>query len=204
MGRDSVIVEWEYSGKTDALVGTGACRSEKFLAYGFGGVIPLLYVYLYLQGSLDWAWWQFILAALMGIDLGAGVVANALNSCKRFYHTPLKENEPSYVGYLKQPILFALIHIYPFIVAVAYPGATWFYGISWYGLLLVSAWLVLQSPLYLRRPIAFGVMLLVILMNLYFIPAPPGFEWLVPALFLKIILGHQVREEPYRPSKMLF
>ena len=38
-----------------------------------------------------------------------------------------------------------------------------------------------------------------ILANLYLIRPVPGFEWLIPALFLKIVYGHIVREEPYRP-----
>jgi hypothetical protein len=38
-----------------------------------------------------------------------------------------------------------------------------------------------------------------ILINFYLVEAIPGFEWLIPALFLKILYGHLVREEPYRP-----
>lgn len=38
-----------------------------------------------------------------------------------------------------------------------------------------------------------------ILANLYLIRPVPEFEWLIPALFLKIVYGHIVREEPYRP-----
>jgi hypothetical protein len=41
---------------------------------------------------------------------------------------------------------------------------------------------------------------LVIIGNVYVVPAPPGLEWIVPILFVKVILGHLVREEPYRPE----
>jgi hypothetical protein len=202
MHKRTVIIDWQYSGKTDATTGTGAEQSERFLAYGFGFVLPLFYAYLYSSGKLDWEWWQYILAAIIGMDLGAGVVANALNSCKRFYHTPLKVDEPRYVGYLKQPLLFTSLHIYPLILAAVYPDGTWLYGIFWYALLVLSAWLVVKSPLYLSRPVAYGILLLAILTNYYLIQPPLGFEWLVPVLFIKIILAHLVREEPYRPSKM--
>ena len=42
--------------------------------------------------------------------------------------------------------------------------------------------------------------MLAILVNLYVVRPVVGFEWLVPALFLKLIYGPLVREEPYRPN----
>jgi hypothetical protein len=70
----------------------------------------------------------------------------------------------------------------------------------WYGFLVVSAWMVLRLPLYLHRPTSMLVILFAIIMNYYFITPVPGFEWFIPALFIKIIYGHIVREEPYRPA----
>lgn len=43
------------------------------------------------------------------------------------------------------------------------------------------------------------LVLTAIMLNLYVITAVQGFEWVVPVLFIKIIYGHLVREEPYRP-----
>lgn len=54
-------------------------------------------------------------------------------------------------------------------------------------------------PLYLRRPIAMLFCLISLIMNSYIIPVIDGFEWFIPALFIKIIYGHLVQEEPYRP-----
>jgi hypothetical protein len=52
----------------------------------------------------------------------------------------------------------------------------------------------------LQRPVAVFIILLVIIVNLYVIQPIAGFEWLAPLLFIKLILGHGVREEPYRPT----
>ena len=35
--------------------------------------------------------------------------------------------------------------------------------------------------------------------NYYLIELVSGFEWLIPALYLKIVYGCLAREEPYRP-----
>jgi hypothetical protein len=44
-----------------------------------------------------------------------------------------------------------------------------------------------------------GLIMTAILVNQYIFHSVIGFEWLIPALFLKIVYGHIVREEPYRP-----
>jgi len=194
------MVDWSYSGQTNATVGTGATMAEKGLAYASALVSPLLYLGLYVQGTLVWTWWQYAVAVLIGADLAAGVVANALNSCKRFYHTPFRDDEPSYVRPLKKPLRFTALHIYPLLIAVLYADASWIYGLVWYALLLVSALVVLAIPLYLRRPVATVVVLLAVMINAYLILPPAGFEWFAPVLLLKIVLGHLVQEEPYRPE----
>jgi tellurite resistance protein TehA-like permease len=74
----------------------------------------------------------------------------------------------------------------------------WGYGLFWYALMIVSTIAILRLPLYIRRPAAMGVIMLAILVNYYFLPPVVGFEWFIPALFLKIVYGHIVREEPYR------
>ena len=65
----------------------------------------------------------------------------------------------------------------------------WIYGI------LIGVFTVLIrvfNPAYPE-----GIML-AILFNYYVIPPITGFEWFIPALFLKIVYGHIVQEEPYR------
>ena len=148
--------------------------------------------------SIPWAWWQFVVAALLALDVLGGVVANALNSCKRFYHSPVKPEETGLNGLVKNHIVFTAFHIHTVIVGVLFGGLNLGYGLFWYFALLASSVFVLMLPLYLRRPVAMGIIMLALLVNLYVIRSVIGFEWLVPALFLKIVYGHLVREEPYR------
>jgi hypothetical protein len=192
-------VNWDYTGKPDALMGTGATRAEKTIAYLSGLLVPLALVLLGLKGIVHWVWWQWIIALAIGADISAGAVANALNSCKRFYHSPIQPGEEKYRS-IKNPILFSAMHVYPLIIWLAFDRTNWIFGIVWYTLLVLCAWLVGQVPLYLQRPAAVMLIVFVLLANAYLIQSIPGFEWLAPLLFIKIILGHAVREEPYRPA----
>jgi len=192
-------IDWNYSGKPDALMGTGAARAEKVLAYSAGLLVPLALILLGFKGYVQWAWWQWIIALAIGADISAGAVANALNSCKRFYHSPLQPGEEKY-RLVKNPVLFSAMHIYPLIVWLVFDRANWIFGVVWYTLLVLCAWLVGQVPLFLRRPAAVMIIVFVLLVNAYLIQPIPGFEWLAPLLFIKIVLSHAVREEPYRPA----
>ncbi len=195
-----VVIAWTYQGAPDPLFGTGATQAEKGLVWAAGLFMVLLYGYLYARGDLNWAFWQYLVAGGIALDVGGGVVANSLNACKRFYHSPPQADEPGWVRWLKRPMVFVLLHVHPLAVACLYGDGAWGVGLLWYGLLLVSAWLVLRVPLYLRRPVAMALTLGALVVNVYVVPLSPGFAWLIPALFLKIVYGHVVREEPYRPA----
>ena len=198
--QDEVRINWAYEGQPDLGAGTGATAVEKFLAYGTGFFAFLFYSALYLFGDLNWMLWQYLLAIFLAYDVMGGVVANSLNSCKRFYHTPAKPNENWLVRFLKNPHLFSAIHIHTLLVGLLFAQFDWFYGLFWYLLLLIATEILLLLPLYLHRPVAMLFILGALLVNIYLIVPVPGFEWLAPALFIKIVYGHVVREEPYRPQ----
>lgn len=44
------------------------------------------------------------------------------------------------------------------------------------------------------------LILTAIMVNFYMVAPVHGFEWLIPLLYLKIVYGHLVPEEPYRPA----
>lgn len=192
-------VQWRYVGKADFLFGTGATRVEKVLVFTGSSLGIFLYGYFFLTDALVWTWWQYGLAILIAMDVFGGLVANSLNSCKRFYHTPPKDDEPSYTPILKNHFLFAIFHIYPLLASLLFGNGNFFYGVFWYILLIVYGWIVIKTPLYLKRPVAFLTILIALLLNYYAIPVIPGFAWLAPALFIKILYGYLVPEEPYRP-----
>ena len=101
MQKEAVVIDWNYRGKPNITMGTGAVPAEKAIGWVATFIIPLLYVYFYITGYLAWNWWHYALAILLGADLGGGMVCNALNSCKRFYFSPLKADEKGFVRIVK-------------------------------------------------------------------------------------------------------
>lgn len=199
--RDQVRIEWEYEGKPDFSSGTGAYASEKSLGLASAIVVPCFLLYGLLSGTVEWSLWQVLVAFLLAFDISGGLVSNALNSCKRFYHTPPKQEEGTLGRLLKRPAFFAIFHIHPLLVAFLFGDGKVQFGWVWYLLFLTSVVLVLRTPLYLKRPVSMLLILLSFLVNLYMVEPIPGFEWLMPLLFIKIIYGHLVREEPYRKTE---
>jgi hypothetical protein len=199
MQNTRINIEWIYSGKPDGFFGTGATAAEQGLVWGFGLLGTAILGWVAWAHSIPWTWWQYVIAALLTLDVLGGVVANALNSCKRFYHAPLQPEETGFTGLAKNHYAFVALHVHTIIVGLLFGGLNLSYGIFWYAALLLSTVLLLNLPLYLHRPVALGLIMTAILVNLYVFHPVVGFEWLVPALFLKIVYGHLVREEPYRP-----
>lgn len=197
MEKKTVGIDWTYSGPADGFFGTGADKNEKALVWIFGSLGTALLLRQW-NTSMNWAWWQAGLAALLALDVLGGVVANSLNSCKRFYHSALKPEETGFTALAKNHLVFSMLHIHPILIGLLFGNLNWGYGLPWYAALVLSTLLVMSAPLYLKRPIAMGLITAAVLLNYYFIVPVPGFDWLMPAIFLKIVYGHNVREEPYR------
>jgi hypothetical protein len=196
---DKVNINWGYNGKADFLLGTGATSAEQMIGWFASLMGASLYGYLYLTHALNWTWWQYILAGLLSFDVIGGIVANSLNSCKRFYHTAAKSDEPQYTTFFKNHLAFSALHIHTLLIAILFGAPNYFFGVFWYLFLMAGTIIIINTPLYLKRPVAFLVISLALLLNIYVIFPIQGFEWLVPALLIKILYGHLVKEEPYRP-----
>ena len=193
-------ITWSYKGKTDLAVGTQATTIEKLLGWAAGLVGIVIIGFFYWQNKFDWTIWQYIIVAIIAFDVIGGAVANSLNSCKRFYHSPLQTFESNYVKLAKNHLFFSIIHIHPLVVSLLFLSSSWFYGFFWYLTLQISVLLVTVTPLYLQRPVSMLIIVTALLINNYFVSSPAGLEWLIPVLFIKIVYGHTVKEEPYRPK----
>lgn len=191
-------IEWTYSGKPDGFFGTGATQAEQNLVWLFGVVSTALLSWFWWHNAMDWYWWQYAIALLLALDVLGGVVANSLNSCKRFYHSPVQPEETGFTALAKNHFIFTALHVHPIIIGLLFGNMNLSYGAIWYFVLVTFSGNILRMPLYLHRPAAMGIIMLAILVNYYIIPPIAGFEWFIPALFLKIVYGHIVQEEPYR------
>ena len=189
---------WNYQGKTDLAVGTQATTIEKVLGWTAGFVGIVIIGFFYWQGKFNWTGWQYIVTAIIAYDVVGGAVANSLNSCKRFYHSSFQTFEPNYVKLAKNHFFFSIIHVHTLIVGMMFDAS--FYGWFWYLTLQASVLTVNKTPIYLQRPVSMLIIVTSLLINSYVVSSPIGFEWLVPILFIKIVYGHTVKEEPYRPE----
>jgi hypothetical protein len=169
----------------DYFFGTGATRPEKALAWAGGLLLLPFLVYAVAAQQVAWNVGQIIVAVLLALDLGGGMVANALNSCKRFYHAA----PASPPNLLKNPLFFTMLHIHPLLVWGLFAPALFYGGVVWYALLVLFAVTLLKMPDYLQRPTSMLFILLGIMLNLYVIPSPLMFEWFIPVLFIKILGG---------------
>jgi hypothetical protein len=194
-------IAWDYSGPTDPLVGSGATSAERLMGYGGAGIVTALLIWLsYTSDVPATSAWQWAVLVFFAYDIGGGAVANMLNSCKRFYHTPAKPSESAFIRTAKNVRVFTAIHVHP-IIAAALLGGSVGNAVAWYLMLQVSVWLVLAAPLYLRRPMATLLTVLAVIAASALLPLGAGLEWFIPCLFIKMVLGHAVQEEPYAPTQ---
>ena len=195
------MIDWVMPpGKPDWLLGAGATRVEKVLVFGIaiaGTAVVLLSVAL--TDASAWQWWQYLVAAILALDLLGGVVANGLGSAKRAHHASIPKPKEFGGRLVRRPILFAVLHVQPIVAGLLFPGAGWWWGVAWYLVTLAGVVAVRNVPLYLQRPIAlFWVTGVAIAAPL--VASPVGLGWLPVIMALKLVLAHAVREEPYRPT----
>jgi hypothetical protein len=192
-------IDWSYSGAPDPMAGTGATRIEQLVLWIVGLAGAALMFELSRGGWVTWNWWETTLAAIIAFDLMGGAAAAALNSSKRFYFSAVKRNERGPLKLLKTGYYLPAISVHPILVYLVYRQSEVWTGVAIYFIVGSIAILVRKAPLYLARPIAVTAVITAIAASFYFIDSPPGFEWMLPVLVIKLVLGHAVREEPYRP-----
>ena len=180
----------------DTFIGPGVTRAELTLELGVSLVAGLgMLLYAFLQ-PLGWNGWQIALAVLLAFDLAGGVVTNATSTAKRWYHRPGQR--------LRDHVIFIAVHgVHLALVAWAFRAGEWAWAVGWYAFLMFASLLILLIPLYLRRPVAFSMFGLGLLLALYLDTPVPGLEWFIPVFLLKLLVSHLLREEPYRPLNEL-
>ncbi len=193
----TVFVNWAYPAPKDAFdrfIGPGATRAEIALQL----IPPCVIAAGLLAAALinDWGWSavQMVIAGVLALDLVGGAITNATGAAKRWYH---REGQ----GF-RQHMVFILIHILqPALVVIFFDAGNWLFLLGSFGYLVVASLLILLTPLYLQRPLAALLLIVGFLIALYILPAPTGFEWFLPTYYVKLLISHLLREEPYRPAE---
>ena len=182
-----------FPGWLDRITGTEATTAELLLQF----IPPAIFAIaapIYAQNlAVNWTYLQLGLISLLGFDLVGGVLTNATSSAKRWFH---REGQT-----WQDRLVFVSIHIiHIFLVALLFRGSDWgFFAIA-SSYLIGSSILILQTPLYLQRPVAFGFYGLALLGNSYLFEPTVGLEWFLPLFFFKILISHLLKEAPYSPE----
>jgi hypothetical protein len=192
-------IDWGYpvprsgmAGTLDQLTGPGPEKSEVVLQFGvalLGAISAGIWYGTRNSGSI----WLLALTAFLAFDITGGVITNATATAKRWFHRP---GQSAWLH-----LRFQMVHLLHIaVVSFLYGETQWTLFLTMSGALLTSAGIVLLTPLYLKRPVGFGLFgaLIVILPQL--VSVPVGLEWFVPLFYLKLILSHLLPEEPYRPE----
>jgi hypothetical protein len=180
-------------GIVDKLVGPGATGAElalQILLPVVAAIAAPLYASKVVEG---WTLIQYVICSLLAFDIAGGVITNATSNAKRWYHRAGKD--------FKQQFAFVSVHLlHLFVVSWLYLA----FDLSWFlvagGYLLIAAVAVLLVPQYLQRPISLIAYVCALLISMYLLQQPIGLEWFLPLFYLKLLVSHLPKEEPYRPA----
>lgn len=184
--RDGFLGEW------DRFIGPGATRAETILilAASVAGVVAMVVAAVLTEPG--WDGLQYVLAGLLAFDVVGGVVANGSASTKRWYQR--NETRPA--------------HRYGFVAMHAghLALATFVFDLGWLWLganaaaLLVFGAIIAWTGRHLQRPVGMLLAFVWITGSLMLFPVSMLAAWVIPALAIKLLLGHLVEEEPYYPA----
>ena len=177
--RDGVLGHW------DRLIGPGATRLELTLVLG-GSVAGAALA----CGALilnDASAWRVALAAALAFDLVGGAIAFATRTTKQWHH-----RAGTGAGRLLGFTTLHTVHIAVVALVFRGDGFDLGYWLATSGSLIGSAGVVAAMPLEGKRPAAACATIVSLAVVLGAFGPTSGLEWFLPAMFVKLILGHAV------------
>ncbi len=175
-------------------MGPGKTRAESTVEYIGGAVCVILLVTYCWTRSPDRSVVEVGALAVIACDLVGGVLTNATNSAKRWYHR---------TGSSRGRLAFIAVHtVHLAVVGFLLLGdPAWFVANTL--LLLGSALLIESVQAALRRPVAMAAYMTVFLINLIAFPVPALLAWFVPLFYLKLLICHLIPEVPTRHPRQI-
>lgn len=180
-----------WKGALERFMGPGKSRAE-LRAELAGSLVCMALLAWHLFGSpIQAGWPQWVVTVFIGLDLVGGVMTNATNAAKRWYHS-----KPS-----RSRLSFVAAHI-AYLAAMAFVvlDAAWGWFLLNAALLLAGALLIERVKLEAKRPAAMGAYMAAVLVNLTVVPLPEGLEWFTVLFFLKLLVCYLVPEAPIRSA----
>lgn len=181
-----------WPGRLERFMGPGKTRAESTVEV-LGGLLcvaALIATAATDETVASWSVLQLGLGAVLALDLVGGVLTNATNSAKRWYHRPGS-------GRARARLLFVATHVVHLAVIafVLLPdGERWWW--THVGLLAVSTAVIEVVPVEVKRPTAMAALVFAVVVGQAVAPVS-GVVGLVPTLFyLKLLVGHMVPEAP--------
>lgn len=194
-----MTINWQFppprsglAGAWDKFVGPGATRPEVAFQLVFpaaASIVALLYAS---QVGEAWSLVQYVVCFILAFDVAGGIVTNATSTAKRWYH-----RDGQGFGQHFGMVSLHLTHIV--LVSWLYLGLDVPWALIAGGYLLVAAAIVLLVPQYLQRATALVSYACGLLVSMYLLRQPEGLEWFLPLFYLKLLVSHLPKEEPYRP-----
>ncbi|MGF1876922.1 hypothetical protein L4D77_16525 [Photobacterium frigidiphilum] len=182
-----------FFGGIDKLIGPGATKAEKNLQLYIpfiAGFIMVAYAYYWQFG---WGWAQYLIAGLLTVDIVGGIITNSTSSAKRWFHRE-GQGFKQHMGFISTHFVQLSLFSWAFLDS----DMMWITLVG--GYMVVACVTILQTPLYLQRPVAITFYALSIVLATYSFEAPQGLDWFLPLFYLKLLISHVLREEPYRPE----
>ncbi|WNF25490.1 hypothetical protein RI138_00980 [Streptomyces sp. C11-1] len=180
------------AGRVERFMGPGKSRSESAVEIaGIVGCGLLLAVGVWASGVWhELSGVQLVVVGLAGLDLIGGVLTNATNAAKRWYHRRAS-------GARRARLLFVAAHlIHLMAMGFVVLSGDWRWTLANAALLLAGAAIVEFTPLHLKRPVSMAALMAAVLVNLFWLEVPASLGWFAPLFFLKLLVCHLVPEAP--------
>lgn len=182
-----------WRGTLDRFVGPGATKSELALQFAFSALAAVAALIYAAYAARHWSWLQYLICGVLTLDIAGGIITNSTSSAKRWYHRA-GQGAKRHFGFVSVHLFHLLL------VSCLYLGFDIFWVAVAGGYLLLATALILSVPQYLQRPVGMAAYSGALLITIYVLAQPEGLEWFLPLFYLKLLVSHLLKEEPYRPQ----
>lgn len=181
-----------WRGSLTRFMGPGKSRTELRTELAGSLICMALLGWHLLAAPIEAGWLQSAITIFIGLDLVGGVMTNATNAAKRWYH-----RKPA-----RSRLVFVAAHtIYLAAMAFVVLDAAWHWFLLNTALLLAGALLIEAVTLEAKRPAAMAAYMAAVLINLTLVPLGEGLEWFTTLFFLKLLVCYLLPEAPIRSAK---